>query len=157
MEDGEEDESRGLENASSSSLQPNSKPNRVTKEQFSKFQELQRRRLQIKSRSKIRKNTKGFSSSLNWGVVSCEKVVFNFEVFTGKIDATGKSQLNHLNTSNEVNEAEHSRLSNSDVDFGEKSSLVQHDKTKTTLPSKKLHKLHWGLDTKEPWERKANM
>ncbi|KGN63130.1 uncharacterized protein LOC101215509 isoform X3 [Cucumis sativus] len=130
MEDGEEDESRGLENASSSSLQPNSKPNRVTKEQFSKFQELQRRRLQIKSRSKIRKNTK---------------------------DATGKSQLNHLNTSNEVNEAEHSRLSNSDVDFGEKSSLVQHDKTKTTLPSKKLHKLHWGLDTKEPWERKANM
>ncbi|KAL0555851.1 hypothetical protein IC582_004352 [Cucumis melo] len=130
MEDGEEYESRGLANTSSSSLQPNFKPKRVTKEQLSKFQELQRRRLQIKSRSKIRKNTK---------------------------DATGKSQIKHLNTSNEVNETEHSRLSNSDVDFGEKSSLVQDDKTKTTLSSKKLHKLHWGLDTKEPWERKANM
>ncbi|XP_050937950.1 uncharacterized protein LOC103485441 isoform X2 [Cucumis melo] len=86
----------------------------------------------------------------------------NFRSFKGddfrlNQDATGKSQIKHLNTSNEVNETEHSRLSNSDVDFGEKSSLVQDDKTKTTLSSKKLHKLHWGLDTKEPWERKANM
>ncbi|CAK9326141.1 unnamed protein product [Citrullus colocynthis] len=128
MEDGEEDESRGLANASAPSLQPNIKPKRVTNEQLSKFQELHRRRLQIKSRSKIRKNTK---------------------------DATRKSQIKHLSTSDEVNEAEH--FSNSEVGFGEKSTHVQQDKTKTTLPSKKLHKLHWGLDTKEPWERKANM
>ncbi|XP_022991051.1 uncharacterized protein LOC111487757 isoform X2 [Cucurbita maxima] len=92
--------------------------------------ELHRRRLQIKSRSKIRKNTKGL---------------------------TGKSQIKDLNTIDEVNEDEHSRLSSSDIDFGEKNSHVQRDNTKTTLPSKKLHKLHWGLDTKEPWERKANM
>ncbi|XP_038884371.1 uncharacterized protein LOC120075231 isoform X2 [Benincasa hispida] len=131
MEDGEEDELRGLASASAPSLQPNFKPKRVTNEQLSKFQELQRRRLQIKSRSKKRKNT--------------------------KVDATGKSQIKHLNTNDEVNEADYSRLSNSEVDFGEKSSHVQQDKTKTTFPSKKLHKLHWGLDTKEPWERKANM
>ncbi|XP_022133581.1 uncharacterized protein LOC111006121 isoform X2 [Momordica charantia] len=92
--------------------------------------ELHRRRLQIKSRSKIRKNTK---------------------------DTRGKSQIRHLNISDRGNEAEQSKHSNSDVDLGEKSTHVQQDKTKTMLPSKKLHKLHWGLDTKEPWERKANM
>ncbi|KAG6602700.1 hypothetical protein SDJN03_07933, partial [Cucurbita argyrosperma subsp. sororia] len=128
----EEGERRAPEIASTPSLQPNfkPKPKGVTHEQLSKFQELHRRRLQIKSRSKIRKNTKGL---------------------------TGKSQIKDLNSIDEVNEAEHSRLSNSDVNFGGKSSHVQRDNTTTTLPSKKLHKLHWGLDTKEPWERKANM
>ncbi|KAK6927936.1 hypothetical protein RJ641_006527 [Dillenia turbinata] len=60
-EEEEEDERREAAIASAASLQPNFKPsgNGITQSQLSKFQELHRRRLEIKSKSKVHKKLKG--------------------------------------------------------------------------------------------------
>ncbi|KAL7232031.1 hypothetical protein ACSBR2_010116 [Camellia fascicularis] len=101
MEDEEEDERREAAIATRASLQPNFKPDGVSQSQLSKFQELHRRRLQIKAKSKIKKKATGNTTK----------------------DTFSQQQEN----------------------------VAVH------IGTKKRQKLHWGLDTKERWERKANM
>ncbi|XP_062152904.1 uncharacterized protein LOC133861195 isoform X2 [Alnus glutinosa] len=131
----EEDERREELIASTPSLQPNFKAKGgVTHAQLSKFQELHMRRLQIKSKSKIKKKSK---------------------------DGNGKSHSKDCSVQDSVNDdstisIEESSVSNSERNNKDGTSLKQNN-VASPLALKRRQKLHWGLDTKERWERKANM
>ncbi|CAI9763532.1 unnamed protein product [Fraxinus pennsylvanica] len=139
MERGEEDdERREASIASAESLRPNFKPkSSITPSQLSKFQELHRRRLQIKARSKIKKKPRGIA------------------------DSDGKSHEKDIN----CKECTYENLSKSIVNSGVLSlenslghtSPLEKGKVAASKASKERQKLHWGLDTKERWERKSNM
>uniref|UniRef100_A0A5B7BWL7 Uncharacterized protein n=1 Tax=Davidia involucrata TaxID=16924 RepID=A0A5B7BWL7_DAVIN len=135
----EEDERREAAIASASSLQPNFKPFGITKPQLAKFQELHRRRLQIKARSNFKSKSKGIS------------------------DKASKSNTEYLNTKDCTDEnlsktiKEDSSVSISKGNDISDIPSLQHDNVAAQVASKKRQKLHWGLDTKERWERKANM
>lgn len=124
----EEDEKREEAIASNPSLQPDFKPKRVTQEQLSKLQELHKRRLQIKS--KIHKKSK---------------------------DGTGKSHGKDLKSKDTGTNIEDSGVPDlKPLDDNANFSAPQ-DNVSAHHSEKKRQKLHWGLDTKERWERKANM
>ncbi|KAL8162153.1 hypothetical protein V2J09_013642 [Rumex salicifolius] len=103
-------------------LQPNFKPVGVSQSQRNKFQELHRRRLQIKSKFKSKKKPKG-----------------NKEFEEKDLKAKGfEDEVADL-----VNEG---------------SNVNERDDPKDDVPLVfKKRKLHWGLDTKERWERKSNI
>ncbi|PON39614.1 hypothetical protein TorRG33x02_342280 [Trema orientale] len=122
----EEDERREAAIASTPSLQPDFKPNGLKQTQLSKFQELHRRRLEIKSKSKFKKKPK---------------------------DGTSKLHCKDLST----NDSEDKESSVAHNHNNENSPLLQQESVKAYLVPKQRQKLHWGLDTKERWERKANM
>ncbi|XP_059643302.1 uncharacterized protein LOC132285150 isoform X1 [Cornus florida] len=134
----EEDERREAAIASAPSLQPNFRPVGVTQSQLTKFQELHRRRLHIKAGSKHKKRSKGIS------------------------DESGKSHRKHLDGKEFTDENSSKTIDDSSVsiskgnNIGDISSL-QQDNVAVQVAPKKRQKLHWGLDTKERWERKANM
>ncbi|GAA0139146.1 hypothetical protein LIER_00755 [Lithospermum erythrorhizon] len=136
----EEDERREAAIASSQSLRPDYKPEKptsITQTQLSKFQELHRRRLQLKSKSTIKKKTKG------------------------RYEGTIKSQRNNSN----AEECEVDKLIGTSAEqpppmYGENSSNCSNNEGESVVAfsvSKTRQKLHWGLDTKERWERKSNM
>ncbi|XP_044468153.1 uncharacterized protein LOC123197809 isoform X4 [Mangifera indica] len=79
------------------------------------LQELHRRRLQVKSKSKFHKKSKVSTTS-----------------------------------------TEYSSVANLKSD-GNNNSSVHQDTVPAESATKKRQKLFWGLDTKERWERKANM
>ncbi|XP_047318472.1 uncharacterized protein LOC124921819 [Impatiens glandulifera] len=114
----EDDERRETAMASAPSLQPNFKSSITTKAQISKFQELHKRRLQIKAKT-IEKKKKDKKKPL-LDEISCAS---NYE--------------------EEILSREEGSSSPS-VSIENPAEL-------------KKRKLHWGLDTKERWERKANM
>ncbi|PRQ39228.1 hypothetical protein RchiOBHm_Chr4g0422841 [Rosa chinensis] len=125
-----EEERKEAAIASTAVLQPNFKPRGITQDQLSKFQELHRKRLQIKSKSKFEKKPKA---------------------------GTGKSHRKNHNPRDSTNEDSSVSVEDSAVPNSE-----SHDNGSSSLPQqedapKKRQKLHWGLDTKERWERKANM
>ncbi|XP_062107401.1 uncharacterized protein LOC133818512 [Humulus lupulus] len=123
----DEDERREAAIASSLSLQPHFKPTALKQTQLSKFQELHRRRLEIKSKSKIKKKQK---------------------------DGSSKSHCKDLRTKDCEDEE------SSDLGYNydnQNSSMLQQESGAAYLVPKHRQKLHWGLDTKERWERKANM
>ncbi|XP_010420295.1 PREDICTED: uncharacterized protein LOC104705902 [Camelina sativa] len=109
--------------ASTQSLQPNFNRSNVTPKQISKLQELHKRRMEIKARTKIHKKPPKASQK-------CQSKAIE----DGKISS---KQLKESTSSSTVEEQ-------------------NHDKTVVTVP-KKPQKLFWGLDTRERWERKANM
>ncbi|KAI3794196.1 hypothetical protein L1987_36825 [Smallanthus sonchifolius] len=122
----EEDERREAAIASVSCLNPKfTSSSAVSQARLSKFQELHKRRLQIKEKSKIKNKSKGRSTRSN------------------KLE----QKDNHAKTTED------------------NSNLVSLDTHQDVVPkdvvaqkaSKKPQKLHWGLDTKERWERKSNM
>ncbi|XP_059451449.1 uncharacterized protein LOC132182274 isoform X2 [Corylus avellana] len=131
-----EDERREELIASTPSLQPNFKAKGgITQTQLSKFHELHKRRLQIKSKSKIKKKSKdgnGKSHSKDRSVLDC-------------VDADSTISI------------EESSVSNSESHNNTDSSSLKQNNVAAPLALKKRQKLHWGLDTKERWERKANM
>ncbi|KAA8547788.1 hypothetical protein F0562_004217 [Nyssa sinensis] len=135
----EEDERREATIASAPSLQPNFKPSGVNQAQLTKFQELHRRRLQIKARSKIKTKSKGIS------------------------DEASKSHRKHLDTEDCTDENLSETIKeDSSVSISKGNDIrgipsLQLDNVAAQVASKKRQKLHWGLDTKERWERKANM
>ncbi|XP_054787622.1 uncharacterized protein LOC129293595 [Prosopis cineraria] len=133
MEKEEEDRRREAAIASTPCLQPNFISRGLTSEQLSKFQELHKRRLQIKSKSKIQ--TKGKDGT--------------------KTSKGNSFSIQHFEVSN-VDSKEPSLLNYEGFDSKKKSSLEQDNVSMDCL-SKKRQKLHWGLDTKERWERKSNM
>ncbi|KAM6567259.1 hypothetical protein CsatA_026387 [Cannabis sativa] len=124
----DEDERRESAIASSLSLQPHFKPPTALKQtQLSKFQELHRRRLEIKSKSKFKKKQKDGCSKSH-----CKDVI------TKDCEDKEPTDLGY-NYDNE------------------NSSSFQQESGAAYLVPKHHQKLHWGLDTKERWERKANM
>ncbi|KAJ7971234.1 hypothetical protein O6P43_009295, partial [Quillaja saponaria] len=133
----EDDERREAAIASAPSLRPNFNPKGkgVTLEQLSKFRELHRKRLQIKSKSKLKKKSK------DW---------------TCKSQSSGPSVKDCAATDSNIGNGGQSLSSSEDFHDRDGSSL-QLDNVPVHFASKKHQKLHWGLDTKERWERKANM
>lgn len=121
----EEDERREAATASSQSLQPNFKAKGVTQEQLSKFQELHRRRLQIKSKSKFHKKPKGSAYG------------------TSKSDGEDLNSKHHgdMETSATIEDSSASNLKSHNNDI---SSSVQHHNVAASLAPKKRQKLHWG-------------
>ncbi|KAE8654965.1 Plastid hexose transporter isoform 1 [Hibiscus syriacus] len=132
----DEDNRREVAIASTLSLQPNFKPVGVTPQQLSKFQELHRRRLQIKAKSKIHKKLKGRA-----------------ERFRAEYMNSADSLESDLNTRVE----DESVLDPKSHGEDDNPFSLQEDNEVVQIATKKRQKLHWGLDTKERWERKANM
>ncbi|KAK8937676.1 hypothetical protein KSP40_PGU012381 [Platanthera guangdongensis] len=109
-------------------LQPDFKFSKVTQAQLDKFRELHNRRLHLKGKSKGRpKVSLGKTSQV---VKTC--TVVNED--DGKIKVT----TNNIEASNIL------AANGKDNELG-------------TLGMRKKKKLHWGLEAKERWERKANM
>ncbi|KAG6392615.1 hypothetical protein SASPL_146839 [Salvia splendens] len=133
----EADERREAAIASAACLRPNFKPKSgITESQLSKFQELRRRRLQIKAKSKILKQDKG---------------------------AKGKGKTHKKPAeSQESSDQEASKPTmNGTADLKPENRVVnvssEVDNVARNAAVKTRQKLFWGLDTKERWERKSNM
>ncbi|KAB1211218.1 hypothetical protein CJ030_MR6G021592 [Morella rubra] len=138
-EEQEEDQRREEVIASTPSLQPDFKPKGgITKAQLSKFQA-------------ICCPEQLFISGI---VLQSSRIIeFCEGIWLG--DGSGKSYSKDLKVSNEdpTIKIEESSISISD-------NYNQNNKQNNVaalFESKKHQKLHWGLDTKERWERKANM
>ncbi|KAL4361142.1 hypothetical protein GQ457_04G023320 [Hibiscus cannabinus] len=131
----DEDNRREAAIASTLSLQPNSKLAGVTPNQLSKFQELHRRRLQIKAKSKIYKKPEGRAERLRAEYMN-----------------STDSQESDSNT-----KFEDETIPNPKSHGEDDNPFSLQDSEVVQLATKKRQKLHWGLDTKERWERKANM
>ncbi|XP_057784255.1 uncharacterized protein LOC131001694 isoform X2 [Salvia miltiorrhiza] len=130
----EADERREAVISSATSLRPNFKPNPgITESQLSKFQELHRRRLQIKAKSKIHKRDKG-------------------------ADGKGKTHKK-LAEIQESSDQEPSKPTTMDGtgDLKPENRVGNASCGVDNVAAKTRHKLYWGLDTKERWERKSNM
>ncbi|XP_020239256.1 uncharacterized protein LOC109818235 [Cajanus cajan] len=131
----EEDRKREAAIASTPLLQPNFNPKGITQHQLSKFRELHKRRLQLKSKSKFKTKPKdgvnkksqgGDLSSQNSGIQSVE--------------------VDHKESTSFLNDCEGFDSGNEDSKDGV-----------PVFSALKKQKLHWGLDAKERWERKSNM
>ncbi|KAG6394368.1 hypothetical protein SASPL_144952 [Salvia splendens] len=134
----EADERREAAIASAACLRPNFKPKSgITEAQLSKFQELRRRRLQIKAKSKIHKQDKGANGKGKTHKKPVE-IQESSDQETSTPTMNGTADL----------KPENNRLVNvsSEVDNVARDTAV-----------KTRQKLFWGLDTKERWERKSNM
>ena len=134
MEEEEEDRRREAAISSTPCLQPNFNPKGVTQDQLSKFRELHRKRLQLKSKSKFKTKPKDGANKKTRGNDAYSK---NSEVQGIKIDNKEQSLLNNCKSFDLRNEDSKGGVS--------------------VLSASKKPKLHWGLDTKERWERKSNM
>ncbi|GFP97425.1 hypothetical protein PHJA_001886600 [Phtheirospermum japonicum] len=134
----EADERREAAIASSASLQPNFKPKRgLTESQLAKFQELHKRRLQIKAKSKAHKRDKGLGD----GKSKPHKTAVEAHDCTIPIKPPIlQSKMGSI-------------------------SSLEEGKVAGNSAANKRQKLHWGrsgdrvplLDAKERWERKSNM
>ncbi|KAK8694401.1 hypothetical protein V6N13_071954 [Hibiscus sabdariffa] len=131
----DEDNRREAAIASTLSLQPNSKLAGVTPHQLSKFQELHRRRLQIKEKSKIYKKPKG----------RAERLRAEYMNSTDSQESDSETKFEDETIPNPKSHGE------------DDNTFSLQDSEVVQLATKKRQKLHWGLDTKERWERKANM
>ncbi|WJX65913.1 hypothetical protein P8452_50521 [Trifolium repens] len=133
----EEDCRREAAISSSLSLQPNFNPKGVTQDQLSKFRELHRKRLQLKSKSKFKTKPKD-------ELKKKKKKAQGNDVYSKNSGAQGLK----------IDNKEQS-LSNSRESFDSKNEESRGGVS--VLSASKKPKLHWGLDTKERWERKSNM
>ncbi|KAL0378061.1 UNVERIFIED_CONTAM: hypothetical protein Sradi_3111600 [Sesamum radiatum] len=146
----EADERREAAIASVAALHPNFKPkNRLTEAQLSKFQELHRRRLQIKAKSKVHKRDKGsgggegkLQKTANEGRNKSQKMAIE--------DHNNEDQ----EPSKPIEDASSVPMPNNRV---AETSSVEEGRVAGNSAAKKRQKLYWGLDTKERWERKSNM
>ncbi|KAM7524222.1 hypothetical protein LguiA_014124 [Lonicera macranthoides] len=139
MEEKEEEGKRREEAIESTpSLQPNFKPSsRITQSQLAKFQELHRRRLQLKSKSDKTKKSK---------VSKSRKPPAKDLISRG---CPGENSSKTIGDSS-VSESK-------GISITTDASPPRSDNVAVETASKKRQKLHWGLDTKERWERKSNM
>ncbi|XP_066314784.1 uncharacterized protein [Miscanthus floridulus] len=114
--------------ASSRLLDPGFKPSKLSQDRLDKFKELHKKRLQITEKPKYKRKLKGTTGR-------SIKVTSDYK-FTDK-DACADS-------------------SPGDVHHMSSVTGIQGDPA-SGLSSRNKRKLHWGLDIKERWERKANM
>ncbi|KAL5581828.1 hypothetical protein UlMin_014270 [Ulmus minor] len=124
----EEDERREAALASTPFLQPDFNPKGVNHKQLSKFQELHKRRLELKSKSKFKKKPKD-------GASKCHSKDLSSKDCANK-DSSSFNAENHNNKNK---------------------SILHQECVEAEIAPKQRQKLHWGLDTKDRWERKANM
>lgn len=129
-EEGDKDRRREAAIAATPVLQPNFQAESVSHEQLQKLKELRRRRLQIKKTTSNFKKIKDKASKAS-------------EIIT-------KGDITQKDRESIVPEESYHYVKNVDV---HKTSKEQN----VPLPWKKRQKLHWGLDTRERWERKGNM
>lgn len=115
--------------ASTPLFNPDFKSSKVTQAQLDKFKELHKRRLQILQKTSNKEKFKGIKRD------DVKKVNIASKSKTGE----GASGLTMKNDSIIVE------------------SNGTSDEAPTTFTQLKRRKLHWGLDSKERWERKANM
>lgn len=134
-EDGDKDRRREAAIAATPVLQPNFQAESVSHEQLQKLKELRRRRLQIKKTTSSFKKIKGNTTA--------DKASKASEIIT-------KGDITQKDRESIVPEESYHYVKNVDV---HKTSKEQN----VPLPQKKRQKLHWGLDTRERWERKGNM
>ncbi|KHN41494.1 hypothetical protein glysoja_044667, partial [Glycine soja] len=134
MEKEEEDRRREAAIASSSCLRPNFNPKGITQDQLSKFRELHKRRLQLKSKSKFKMKSKDRANKKSHG-----------DVLSSQNGGTQGSNVDH----------KESNLWNDCEGFDSRYEDSKDDIPVMSAPKKQ--KLHWGLDTKNRWERKSNM
>ncbi|XP_020398256.1 uncharacterized protein [Zea mays] len=127
---GDDDEAkrREAELASSRLLDPGFKPSKLSQDRLDKFKELHKKRLQITEKPKYKRKPKGTTER-------SIKVTSNYK-FTDK-DASADSSPRDVHHMSSV-------------------TGIQGDPA-SGLSSRNKRKLHWGLDIKERWERKANM
>ncbi|KAK9700192.1 hypothetical protein RND81_08G222500 [Saponaria officinalis] len=116
----------------------NSSKSGITQHQLSKFQELQRRRLKLTSKAKNKKfKTKGAKT----------------KPWSKELDT--KELVDDENSDQCVNDPCDTTSSSSQ---GCESNEILSASLKVDVhPAFQKKKLHWGLDSKERWERKANM
>ncbi|XP_020554735.1 uncharacterized protein LOC105177930 isoform X2 [Sesamum indicum] len=140
----EADERREAAIASVAALRPNFKPkSRLTEAQLSKFQELHRRRLQIKAKSKVHKRDKGkLQKTAIEGRSKSQKMAIE--------DRNNEDQ----EPSKPIEDASSVPMPNNRV---AETSSMEEGRVAGNSAAKKRQKLYWGLDTKERWERKSNM
>ncbi|XP_021763584.1 uncharacterized protein LOC110728227 [Chenopodium quinoa] len=128
-------EGDGRSNASIAS-NPSLKSSAISQDRLAKFRELQRRRLQIQTKSKNKRKSKDKK----------DKFVSDDVDTQGSVD-------DHLD---EYEGLKHSSVKCSPK--GEDDNKVLSSTSRVDVhPALKKKKLHWGLDAKERWERKANM
>ncbi|XXG79541.1 hypothetical protein AAC387_Pa09g0585 [Persea americana] len=132
----DEDEWREAAIAAAGVTHSNMHSSKITQDRLNKLEELRRRRLQIKAKSKkIQKNLKGAAN------VAAKASEMELSIEDGLNEHTAITQEG---SSLHVAKG-HSCLTGPQVE------------TASSMELKKRQKLHWGLDTKERWERKANM
>ncbi|KAG8055803.1 hypothetical protein GUJ93_ZPchr0001g31802 [Zizania palustris] len=124
------DEAMGKEDALASSrlLDPDFKPSKLSQDRLDKFKELHKKRLQINEKSKCKVKSRGRTEKN-------DKVTSDSSV-TDKDESVGNVGINVQNMASTAG--------------------TQMD-LEASLPLRNKRKLHWGLDVKERWERKANM
>ncbi|CAL4974661.1 unnamed protein product [Urochloa decumbens] len=124
------DEAKRKEEALASSrlLDPGFKPSKLSQDRLDKFKELHKKRLQMTEKPKYKRKPKGIAGRSTKVNMDCK--------FTDKDEGADGSPRDVHNTSS-VTE-------------------IQADPA-SSLSSRNKRKLHWGLDIKERWERKANM
>ncbi|KAL5726404.1 hypothetical protein ACHQM5_009450 [Ranunculus cassubicifolius] len=127
-----EEERREAALQAAAAMQPDFKSESITQNQLDKFKELHRRRLQIKAKSKIHKNSKG----------SCGAGKRNKKDFKYEYPSSVELETSEQSTAN----ADSTCL-----------STLSPITSEASTEAKKKSKLHWGLDIKERWERKSNM
>ncbi|XP_064936966.1 uncharacterized protein LOC135588668 [Musa acuminata AAA Group] len=111
-------------------FQPNFKPSKATQAQLDKLKELHKKRLQLKEKEEVKR-------------------------LKGSSQRRGKICEEDTDVKNSTNSSASSADGSSSVSPLEQRSCL--DQRAPTLVSNKRRKLHWGLDAKERWERKANM
>ncbi|EEF45632.1 uncharacterized protein LOC8261187 [Ricinus communis] len=126
-----EDERREAAISYTPYLQPGLKHSRISQDQLFKLQELHKRRLKIKS--KIHNNLED---------KNCR--------------SHGK-HLKHSDGKDPGRSIEGSTVTNLKNQHDSTNVSSQQDNVAADHAPKKRQKLYWGLDTKERWERKANM
>ncbi|PAN29071.1 hypothetical protein PAHAL_5G200200 [Panicum hallii] len=125
-----DDEAKRKEEALASSrlLDPGFKPSKLSQDRLDKFKELHKKRLQITEKPKHKRKPKGTTGR--------NTKVNNDYKFPDKDESADSSPR--------------------DVHHSSSVTVIQQDPA-SALSSRNKRKLHWGLDIKERWERKANM
>lgn len=127
-------EENGRREAANPCVQPNFKSSAISQDQLAKFRELQRRRLRMQTKTKNKTKSK---------------------------DKKAKFLSEDLHTQGCVDDPKDEGLKESTIKSsskGEDGNKVSSSTSHVDVhPALKKKKLHWGLDAKERWERKANM
>ncbi|XP_078445926.1 uncharacterized protein LOC144714970 [Wolffia australiana] len=132
--EGDGEERREASLAACPLLQPGFKPSKVSQLHIEKFRELHKLRLKMKEswKEKGKRKVNANSSSKK------QKTELTFKEYKEK----GMTALQEASTP-----AVSMSYNNS----------ADHVEVASALKTKKKQKLHWGLDTRERWERKSNM
>ncbi|KAJ4750257.1 hypothetical protein LUZ62_084662 [Rhynchospora pubera] len=129
MEDGSEEERKREASASQATVPATYPKPKVTQSQIEKFKELNQKLLEIKEKTDRKIKPKGISSTRKRPCLELESKVNKDSPISVKFTEPEKSQL----------------------------SIPAELEGPAPVPQKYRRKLHWGLDTKERWERKSNM